>query len=184
MTYYGAKELAASFRQVRGNTIQLAEEIPEDKYDVRATPETRTIRQLLTHIAFGPTLQTEMHTNRVPDLKGVNFAEHNRRMHAEELQHRTKAEILSLLRRDGEKFASYLEGLSDDILGERVTMPAGALVPTKSRFEMLMSVKEHEMHHRGQLMMLARMAGVVPHLTRARQERLAQLAAQAAARTS
>jgi uncharacterized damage-inducible protein DinB len=40
------------------------------------------------------------------------------------------------------------------------------------------------MHHRGQLMMLARMAGVVPHLTRARQERLAQLAAQAAARTS
>ena len=31
MTYYGGKELAASFRQVRDNTITIAEEIPEDK---------------------------------------------------------------------------------------------------------------------------------------------------------
>ena len=34
-----------------------------------------------------------------------------------------------------------------------------------------MSVKEHEMHHRGQLMLIERMLGIVPHLTRARQNR-------------
>ena len=28
MTYYGGKELAAAFRTVRNNTIQIAEEIP------------------------------------------------------------------------------------------------------------------------------------------------------------
>jgi len=39
---------------------------------------------------------------------------------------------------------------------------------------MLLGVKEHEMHHRGQLMMLQRMVGVVPHLTRQMQERMAQ----------
>jgi len=43
---------------------------------------------------------------------------------------------------------------------------------------MLLSAKEHEMHHRGQLMMLQRMIGLVPHLTRQMQERHAQ--AQAA----
>jgi uncharacterized damage-inducible protein DinB len=43
---------------------------------------------------------------------------------------------------------------------------------------MLLSAKEHEMHHRGQLMMMQRMIGLVPHLTRQMQERMAQ--AQAA----
>ena len=47
---------------------------------------------------------------------------------------------------------------------------------TKSRFEMLLSPKEHEMHHRAQLMTLERMVGVTPHLTRHMQERMAQMA--------
>jgi len=41
-------------------------------------------------------------------------------------------------------------------------------------------VKEHEMHHRGQLMLIERMVGVVPHLTREMQVRMAQMNAQAA----
>jgi uncharacterized damage-inducible protein DinB len=48
---------------------------------------------------------------------------------------------------------------------------------------MLMSAKEHEMHHRGQLMTIERMIGQVPHLTRQMQERVAQMQA-AAAQTS
>jgi uncharacterized damage-inducible protein DinB len=39
----------------------------------------------------------------------------------------------------------------------------------KSRFEMIANVKEHEMHHRGQLMLIQRMLGIVPHLTRKRE---------------
>jgi hypothetical protein len=38
MTYYGGKELAASFRTVRENTVKIAEEIPENKYDFRLRP--------------------------------------------------------------------------------------------------------------------------------------------------
>jgi uncharacterized damage-inducible protein DinB len=60
-------------------------------------------------------------------------------------------------------------------------MPGGMEPATKTRFEMLMSMKEHEMHHRGQLMLLQRMIGIVPHLTRRMQERWAQRAAAAAA---
>ena len=58
-------------------------------------------------------------------------------------------------------------------------MPQGAVPASKSRFEMLLSPKEHEMHHRGQLMTLQRMVGLVPHLTRQMEERMAQRAAQA-----
>jgi uncharacterized damage-inducible protein DinB len=53
-------------------------------------------------------------------------------------------------------------------------MPEGATPPFKSRFEMILSVKEHEMHHRGQLMVIERMLGIVPHLTREREARMAQ----------
>jgi len=35
MNYYGSKELAASFRTVRNNTIKIAEDIPESKYEFR-----------------------------------------------------------------------------------------------------------------------------------------------------
>jgi uncharacterized damage-inducible protein DinB len=38
------------------------------------------------------------------------------------------------------------------------------------------------MHHRGQLMLMERMVGVVPHLTRAMQARMASMNVQAAAR--
>ena len=49
----------------------------------------------------------------------------------------------------------------------------------KSRFEMILSVKEHEMHHRGQLMLIERILGIVPHMTRAAQARRAALAGKA-----
>jgi uncharacterized damage-inducible protein DinB len=46
---------------------------------------------------------------------------------------------------------------------------------------MILSVKEHEMHHRGQLMLIERVIGIVPHLTRDMQARFAAAAATAAA---
>ena len=46
MTYYGAKEIAESFRTVRKNTIQVAEDIPEEKYSLsrRARHDERRAR--------------------------------------------------------------------------------------------------------------------------------------------
>lgn len=177
MTYYGARELAAAFRTVRNNTIKIAEEIPENKYDFRAAPDTRSIGQTLTHIALGSGFQYHVHSNKVTDLKTVNFPELFQKVMAEEGKPRTKAEIVALLKTEGDTFASFLDGLPASFLEERVAMPPGADPATKSRFEMLLSPKEHEMHHRGQLMTLERMIGLVPHLTRQMQERMAQAAA-------
>jgi uncharacterized damage-inducible protein DinB len=44
---------------------------------------------------------------------------------------------------------------------------------------MLIAVKEHEMHHRGQLMLVERMLGITPHLTREAQARRAAMEAAA-----
>ena len=55
---------------------------------------------------------------------------------------------------------------------------AGGTPPSRTRFDMILSVKEHEMHHRGQLMVIERLIGIVPHLTRHMQERMAATAAK------
>jgi hypothetical protein len=52
-------------------------------------------------------------------------------------------------------------------------MLSGMRPPTKTRFEMLLGSKEHEMHHRAQLMLIERMLGIIPHLARQMQERMA-----------
>ena len=179
MTYYGGKELAASFRTVRNNTIKTAEDIPENQYDFRAAPDTRSIGQTLVHIALIPSFAFHVQGNKIDDLSKVNFPELMQKVGAEEAMPRNKAQIIAFLKSEGERFASFLEGLSESFLAEKVAMPPGADPASKSRFEMLLSAKEHEMHHRGQLMMLQRMVGVVPHLTRQMQERMAQQAARA-----
>ena len=174
MIIYTGKDLARSFRGVRGNTITIAEDIPEEKYTFQATPDVRSIGRLLVHIALSPRFQLTTHTNRVVDLATINFGDVLARAAADEAQPRSKAEIVELLRKEGEAYASFLDQVSSEFLAERVAMPPGAQPATKSRFEMLMSPKEHEMHHRGQLMLVQRMIGLVPHMTRRQQERLAQ----------
>jgi len=62
MSGYGAKELAESFRTVRKNTVQVAKDIPEDKYGFRAADGTMTVSEMLAHLAtstrIGPTSYT------------------------------------------------------------------------------------------------------------------------------
>jgi uncharacterized damage-inducible protein DinB len=177
MSVYGGKELAAAFRTVRKNTVQIAEEIPESKYDFKPAPETRSVAQMLAHIAIAPKYFEYAHANKVTDMTTVNFMEIAQPIMAEETKPRTKAELVDLLKSEGERFAAFLEGMSDSFLAERVTMPPQA-GGSKTRFEMLLGPKEHEMHHRGQLMLVERMIGLVPHLTRQFQERMAQMQQQ------
>jgi len=108
----------------------------------------------------------------------VNFPALVAQMQAEEAKPRTKAEVIALLKQRGEETATWLESLSDDFLAEQFTQPAGPPA-TKSRFEMIMAMKEHEMHHRAQLMLIERMLGITPHLTRQMQERFAAAQARA-----
>jgi len=81
----------------------------------------------------------------------------------------TKEAIIEALTTGGESLATQLESMTEVQLAEEVGLPFG----TKTRFEMLLGTKEHEMHHRAQLFLVERMLGIVPHLTRARQERSA-----------
>ena len=176
MAAYGGKELANAFRTVRKNTIQVAEDIPEAQYGHVAAPECRSVAQMLAHLAISTQIWEEMYGNqKLTSLAGFDFLSLRERFAKEEAKPRSKAELVGLLQSAGEQFAAWLETLSPEFLDGMVTDPDGKTA--KSRMERVLGAKEHEMHHRAQLMLIERQLGIVPHLTRQSQERVAQLRA-------
>ena len=171
MDYYGAKELADSFRTVRKNTLQIAEDIPEDKYSFRAAPDVRSVGEELAHIACSTWWQQQLHAHDKKDKVSFDdFMSYMTRAGDMEKALSTKAQIIDALQKNGDEFATFLEGMSSQLLAERVGFPPPVQPASKSRFEMVLAVKEHELHHRAKLMLVERILGIVPHLTRSRQQ--------------
>jgi len=106
-------------------------------------------------------------------LVGFDFPTFFGKLIADEQTPRSKDQIIEMLRADGDRVAKWLDGVSDEFLAERVSLPPGMTPSSKSRFEMILGVKEHEMHHRSQLMLIERMIGIVPHMTREMEARMA-----------
>ena len=168
MNYYGAKEMAESWRTVRKNTIQVAEDIPEDKYSFRAAPDTMSVAEILSHLAVTPLLGAAVPLRREEDRRSRWKTSASGWVQSTGMPTTltSKAAIVDALKKNGEQFASQIEGHERRAARrDRSPLPMGS----KTRFEMLLGVKEHEMHHRAQLFLIERLLGIVPHLTRARQ---------------
>lgn len=82
MSLYDIPQLVASFRSVRRDTIQVAEEIPEADYGYRPSAASRSVAETLVHIADGRSI------NRFELLLGSK--EH-------ELQHRAQLTVIQRL---------------------------------------------------------------------------------------
>src|SRR6266446_2191895 len=144
MTYYGAKDIAGSFRTVRNNTLKIAEEIPENKYSFRPAEETRTIAQTLIHISNVHKFALAIHRGNVlSTMEGFNFMTFIGPIAASEQEPMTKAQIIARLTAAGEEFETWVKTLSEDFLGQSITMPPGGTPASRTRFDMLIAVKEH-----------------------------------------
>jgi len=183
MSIYGGKELAEAFRTVRKNTIQVADDIPESQYNFVPAEGCKSVAQMLAHVAIATGIWDEIHRKqRLTTFVGANFPEWRARFEAEEAKLNTKAAIIDRLRSEGETFAAWLETLTPEFLAEIVTDADGKT--QKTRFERILAAKEHEMHHRAQLMLIERQLGIVPHITRQFHERMAQMQAAKASATA
>lgn len=167
MHLYGPKQLASSIRTVRKNTILIAEDIPEEHYDYRPGADSRSVGETLTHIAMVSRLDRILHEEEhVETLEGFDFGKLVKRSEGEEKKPQSKAELIEWLRASGESWAQWVESVPEEMLAEQVRQPGGG---SKTRFEMILGTKEHEMHHRAQMTVVERLLGIVPHLTRNRQ---------------
>ena len=181
MNPYGPQQLANAIRTVRKNTILVAEDIPEESYGHRVTPDSRSVTETLLHVAAAPQIVYRIHgSERVSSIEDFQlFGTILKEAPIHEKLPYSKTQIVDLLRTEGEKWAEFVERIPQSQADELVSMPNGA--PSQSRFEMLQSMKEHEMHHRAQLMVVERLLGIVPHLTRNRRPAPAAVPAAATA---
>src|SRR5689334_3764316 len=98
---YNGKDLARAFRTVRANTIQIAEEIPEDKYGFRPAEGTRTVAETLAHMATTTQWTQEAHGARMDMLSFDLFMAAYQRSLAQAASLTTKAQLLDALRTEG-----------------------------------------------------------------------------------
>jgi uncharacterized damage-inducible protein DinB len=132
-------------------TITLLEALPTDRYDFRPDPEGRSIGELAWHLSEIDACLT--------------FAiEHDRFRIEDQPPNLGRPREISLLapgyRRIHEEAAGRLEGLTDDDLDRQVTYFDGR--PLSIREVLWDQLLRHLVHHRGQLVLLCRMAGGTP----------------------
>ena len=143
MTYYGGKEIAAAFRTVRGNTIKIAEEIPERQVRLPRRARHAVDRaDARAHRARPDRSQLHMHGNKITDLKTVNFPELMQKLGAEEAKPRTKAEIIAFLKSRRREVRLVPRRAARRVPRRAASRCRRATEPaTKSRFEMLLGAE-------------------------------------------
>lgn len=158
-----------SFKTVRSNTIQIAQDIPEEKYEFRAVAETRTVLEYFRDIVR----VTEFVVGVAISREKVNFEERPReewrkmfvKTDIENL--RSKEQVVEALQKSIDDLYKRVLATDDAFLNESFVAPDGI---TKVRLWMVNTAKEQEMVMRGQLMLIERLLGIVPHTTRRQQE--------------
>jgi uncharacterized damage-inducible protein DinB len=103
-------------------------------------------------MAIAPMWQADVHRAHVAQVTFEMFGQRAAAAAAAEQALSSRAATLQALREHGETFAAFLEQLTPETLAETVSFPPPVQPSQKTRFEMLLGAKEHEMHHRAQLM--------------------------------
>ena len=113
MHEYGGKEMAEAFRTVRKNTIQIAEDIPEDQYGYRVTPDVQTVAEELAHVAASTWWAHQVHRDdKKTFITFEDFGAIMAKTAEIEQKLKTKPQIVEALRKNGEEFAHLLESLT------------------------------------------------------------------------
>jgi hypothetical protein len=135
-----------SWNDIGRKLIAIAEDLPEDKYDYKPNPDSRTFVAQLIHASASMYYFTDIAQGKKPHLPDDPKRD--------ELQ--TKAQIVKQCVQDG---ANVIKAKGDKGLSESV--PAGG--PTLTRlYDLAYGLIEHSGEHYGQLVVYYRINGLVP----------------------
>jgi len=153
--------LISSWRDVRNGLIDEVSLVPEDKFSFQATPNTRTIAQILQHII--QTQKTLVGEVCRPDTnfgKGFSalFQEHASGVAEVE----GKDALLKLLAESMDQAEAQIRSFGEESLQTLTARFDGKQVPKEDFIAFSIS---HEMYHRGQLTVYERLLNIEPALT-------------------
>jgi len=153
--------LIGLWKNARSGFITEVERIPEDKLSFRATPETRSIAELVQHVIgsqkffVGETCRADTNITRRP------FGEHIKEYGQGVDDVFDKARLIELLRTSMDEAEKSIAAHADG-LNELMTGLDGRQMPKLAFLTFGMS---HEMYHRGQFTVYERLLNVEPALT-------------------
>jgi len=135
--------LVTRWSEIGDKMVKLAEEFPEDRYDARPVPDVRSFADQCRHVAFWnryvqKTLRREEADGQANELPRASYA--------------SKTKIVKVLRSTFDEVAKELGAMN----GNASTADADTMV----------SFIEHSGEHYGQLVVYARLNGVVPPASR------------------
>lgn len=127
-------------------TLELAEAMPEEHYGYKPTEEQMTFQKQLLHMADNVAWLTH-------DYLGGEKLEIDI-----ELEGAAKTEVIALLRQAMANAKAALANLPESQLDEEVDFFAGPM----SKRKVILLLHDHLTHHRGQLIVYARLKGIKP----------------------
>ena len=163
--------LVETWKDFRKGLIAEVEQIPEDKFDFRATPETRSIAELLQHIVEVQKMVIGEAGRADGNMRRQSFADHIKEYAPGVNTITNKNGLLELLRSSMEVCEANIRSINDLMQGT-IGGIDGKPTPKLKAVNFAIS---HEMYHRGQLTVYERLINLEPALTR----QLAKLTAQA-----
>ena len=149
--------------EVRKGLIREIRNIPPTRFSFRATLETRSVTELLQHVlevaitTVEELLREDTNFHRAPYMQLLRSYAPN--IHRAD----TQEKLISLLVEQYKDASQRLREAGDLFMMQLVTSTDGRKA---TRLTMLAGAISHEMYHRGQLTVDARLLGLVPASTR------------------
>ena len=156
-----AETIVALWKDARGGLIQEVERIPEDKFSFRATPDTRSVAEVLQHIISAQKMMVGESCRADANLMRQSFAAHGKEYGAGVNDVTDRNELLELLRTSMDEAATCISSYGDNL--DETMMGLTGQPITKAAF--LTFAFSHEMYHRGQLTVFERLLNIEPALT-------------------
>jgi uncharacterized damage-inducible protein DinB len=150
-----AADILLAFDRYKGQVLQLAKAIPEDKYNWRPAPGVRSTAEVFAHIALGVELMVDIALEQ-PAQEELKKRFPGQRL--KENEARSKAQTISLLEQYFAAARKRIEPLRAGMLGRDASFFGQ---PTTVRGILAMA-DAHIAEHLGQLIAYARMNGIVP----------------------
>ena len=150
-----------SWKDVRNGLIEEVEKIPEDQMSFRATPDTRTITEILQHVVEVQKILIGETCREDANLLRQSFAAHGQE-YAPDVRNVTDKQALLELLRSSMQAAETAVQADPDLWDKPMNGITGQ--PT-TKGAILMFAFSHEMYHRGQLTVYERLLNIEPVLT-------------------
>ena len=156
-------EAREAWRYARQGTIREVDNLPDDRFDFRSTPENRSVAELVQHIIESGRMMAGELSRPDGDFRRQSFDKFVQEYAGDVRQASTKPELRELLRSTHEegdvKIAEAGELQMLQLIRQFNGEPA-------TRLSWMYHGIAHEMYHRGQLTLYARLLGKTPALTK------------------